>query len=181
VYPFFLPFYFKAQLISPFLFLFYFIYFCGGNGSHIESACLREKGQKFHPKKIKNKNKNKNKTKKNSPKKTKKAKSRKRQVPDHEEICGYGAVHGTESVVGHLADGSTESPEVGSFLVTEKETRQRQISSSSSLSEISSLTTLIIHKERVLPDNLGPLSFSSSSKVQPSVSTFIIHKGRVLA
>jgi hypothetical protein len=32
-----------------------------------------------------------------------------------------------------------------------------------------------------LPDNLGPLSFSSSSKVQPSVSTFIIHKGRVLA
>jgi hypothetical protein len=59
VYPFFFPFYFKAQLISPFLLIYLFIYPCGGSGFHIESACLREreKGQKFHPKKKKKKHK----------------------------------------------------------------------------------------------------------------------------
>jgi hypothetical protein len=79
---------------------------------------LREKGQKFHQKRTQ---------KKESPKKNKKTKSRKRQVPDHEEICGYWPSAGRSLSLDHLADGSTESPEVGSFLVTEKEPRQRQM------------------------------------------------------
>ncbi len=123
----------------------------------------------------------KTKQKKFHPKKQKKQNQEKDKYLITRKYAVTGPSTGRSLSLDHLADGSTESPEVGSFLVTEKETRQRQISSSSSLSEISSLTTLIIHKERVLPDNLGPLSFSSSSKVQPSVSTFIIHKGRVLA
>ncbi len=68
------------------------------------------------------------------------------------------AVRGTESVVGPSGGREHRKSGGGSFLVTEKEPRQRQISSSSSTSEISSLTTLFIHKERVLPDNLSTVS-----------------------